>query len=149
MTTSPAPQPAPLTRVRSKPSLRWRLRHWLKCRLFGNPPKPWEPRTEWGRMRRAERIELSRELERLRALEDRLTRYLDYREAQADEIESDDKVYIGQWRTGHTEAHAEVRYYVVDGHFDEFIAEYATAEDDPEGAELARRFLVAAEGVGS
>ena len=54
--------------VRTKPSLRWRLRRWVLVRLDAWPPHHVTPapQTEWRRMRRRERLDMEREVVRLR-----------------------------------------------------------------------------------
>lgn len=118
----PPPKPTGTARALDKPSLRWRLRRWLLKRLDAWPRARPEPTTEWGRLRRRERIEMEKEVTRLRALEDRLTRWLEYT------AESD--------YTRTTDTLEDVRYFVVDGHLDEMLAEFAE-----EGDELAAEYI--------
>lgn len=98
-----------------KLTLRWRIRRWVLKRLDAWPRARPEPRTEWGELRRAERKRLVQENRRLRALEDRLTRYLDY---------------SARGGTTNIRVIEDVRYLVRDGHLDEMLAEFAETGDE-------------------
>lgn len=47
----PTPPPTRETTVDTKPSLGWRIRRWLRLKLYGDARKPYEPKTEWGKIR--------------------------------------------------------------------------------------------------
>lgn len=117
------PQPSRAD-IHRKPSLRWRLRRWILKKLDAWPRARPEPTTEWGELRRAERIRLQAENARLRALEDRLMRYLAFADADRD------RAAMGPRAAGFEEALGNIRCYVLDGRLDEMLADFAECGDE-------------------